>query len=474
MDMKTYQDLRALRNREVSEATIIEFVRSVINDYESTEDYGNARVAYEYYKHKNVTINEYKKLLYRVTGEAVLDTYSPNYKLASRFFYRFVTQENQYLLGNGATFGDESTSLKLGKDFDNRLQELGKHSLIAGVAYGFFNLDHIDMFDALEFAPLFDENTGALRAGVRFWQIDGTKPLRATLYEEDGYTDYIWRKRDGEKKDYLGQVLNEKRPYIVSVQISEADGIEIVDGTNYPSFPIIPLYANDNKQSELVGLRAQIDAYDLIKSGFCNTVDEASLIYWIVNNAGGMDEVDLAKFLNQIRTVHAAVVEDDGATAEAHTMDIPYASREALLDRLRSDLYEDAMVLDTKNIANGNITATQIKASYNPLDQKTDLFEYQVLDFIYRLFKVAGIEDEVSFTRNVITNTNESVQVILQSAQYLSSDYITQKILTLLGDGDKAQEEIDKLNKYNFDRFTNDEPKKPEEEPTEQPADDEE
>jgi dihydroxyacetone kinase-like predicted kinase len=97
-----------------------------------------------------------------------------------------------------------------------------------------------------------------------------------------------------------------------------------------------------------------------------------------------------------------------------------------------------------------------------------------VLDFIYRLFKVAGIEDEVSFTRNVIINTNESVQVILQSAQYLSSDYITQKILTLLGDGDKAQEEIDKLNKYNFDRFTNDEPKEPEEEQTEQPVDDEE
>ena len=454
--MKTFQELLALRQRGVSEATIIEFVRSIINEYESSETYATAETAYQYYKHKNVTINEYKKLLYRITGEAVIDTYSPNYKLASRFFYRFVTQENQYLLGNGAQFGDEGTANKLGKDFDNRLQELGKHSLIAGVSYGFFNLDHVDVFDALEFAPLYDENTGALRAGVRFWQIDGTKPLRATLYEEDGYTDYIWRKRDGEKRDYIGQVLNEKRPYIVSVQVTEADGVEIIDGTNYPSFPIIPLYANDNKQSELVGLREQIDAYDLIKSGFANTVDESSLIYWIVNNAGGMDEVDLAKFLNQIRTVHAAVVEDDGATAEAHTMDIPYASREALLDRLRSDLYEDAMVLDVKNIANGAITATQIKASYNPLDQKTDLFEYQVLDFMYRLFKVAGIDDEISFTRNIITNVNESIQVILQSAQYLSSDYVTEKILTLLGDGDKAQEEIDKINITNFDRYNGD------------------
>ena len=46
--------------------------------------------------------------------------------------------------------------------------------------------------------PLYDEENGALRAGIRYWQVDETKPLRLTLYEEDGFTEYIKRKDDRE------------------------------------------------------------------------------------------------------------------------------------------------------------------------------------------------------------------------------------------------------------------------------------
>ena len=39
-------------------------------------------------------------------------------------------------------------------------------------------------------------------------------------------------------------------------------------------------------------------------------------------------------------------------------------------------------------------------------------------------------------------NVQEEVQTVIQAASYLSEDYITQKVLTLLGDGDKAEEMI--------------------------------
>lgn len=45
-----------------------------------------------------------------------------------------------------------------------------------------------------EFVPLHDEEDGALKAGIRFCQIAPDKPLRMTLYELDGYTEYIRRK----------------------------------------------------------------------------------------------------------------------------------------------------------------------------------------------------------------------------------------------------------------------------------------
>lgn len=416
----------------------MQFVHGLVSNRSEDEMYRTAKVAEQYRRHRNKTINDFQKLLYTATGKVMPDNFSSNYKLASRFFNRFLTQENQFLLGNGVTWTEESTAQAFGDDFDTILQRIGKNALCHGLAFGFYNMDHVESFDLLHFVPLWDEEDGALKAGVRHWQIDAGKPLRATLYELDGYTDYIWD--DGE-----GKVLHEKRPYILRTISSPADGEVIYDGENYPGFPIIPLWGNPEHQSELVGLREQIDCYDLIKSGFANTVDDASLIYWTIQNAGGMDDVDMAQFLERIRKLHIATA-DDEAQAIPQQIEAPYASREALLDRLRADLYEDAMALDTKNIANGATTATQIKAAYEPLNSKTDDYEYCVLDFLQGLMDVAGVQDKPSFTRSMIVNTSEEITNIIQAGDVLSEEYKTRKILTLLGDADKVEDVLNQLD----------------------------
>jgi hypothetical protein len=71
------------------------------------------------------------------------------------------------------------------------------------------------------FAPLYDEEDGALKAGVRFWQVDGQKPLRATMFEMDGFSEYQWDKDHAE-----GMVRSPKRPYIIVKQTTEAFGEE--------------------------------------------------------------------------------------------------------------------------------------------------------------------------------------------------------------------------------------------------------
>jgi hypothetical protein len=438
--MVTYQDLLEVGD---DESERMDFVRKAIQQHKGTLLYQTADIANDYDRHLNRTIMEYQKVLYDVMGRAVPDVWTANYKLASRFFNRFITQENQYLLSNGVSWINEDTAKKLGEDFDTKLQDAGRNALKGGVSFGYFNFDHLEVFPVTEYAPLYDEENGALRAGVRFWQIDDTKPLRATLYEEDGYTDYIWKRRDSDEAG--GEILHEKRPYIEKVKVSKADGERIYDGANYPTFPIVPLYGNPHKQSELVGLREQIDCYDLIKSGYANNVDDASIIYWTLQNAGGMDDIDLAKFIEKMRNLHAAQTED-GVTATPNTMDAPYASREALLATLRADLYEDAMALDTKNISNGATTATQIRAAYEPLNSKVDQYEYCVIEFIKGILAIAGIDDKPSFTRSMIVNTQENIQVLLQCGSFLSEDYITEKLLEYLGDGDKAEEMIAQRN----------------------------
>lgn len=445
MNTYTYQDLLNVGN---SDKERMKFVRDCISQHKKSDAYKTAYIADQYNRHKNVTIAEYQKILYTVSGKAVSDIWSANFKMACRHFHRFIVQENQFLLANGVSWENKDTSDKLGTQdcqFDTQLALCAKNALIHGVSFGFFNLDHLEVFSLLEFVPLYDEENGAIRAGVRFWQIAPTKPLRATLYEEDGYTDYIW---DSDS----ARILHNKRTYKVKVDTSIADGERIYDGENYPSFPIVPLWGNSEHQSEIVGLREQIDCYDLIKSGFANTVDEASVIYWTLTNAGGMDDIDLAKFVERMKTVHAAVV-DDQAQAQSHTQDAPYASREALLERLDRDLYRDAMALNTDAIAGGAVTATQIKAAYEPLNSKTDDYEYQVVTFIEKILSLAGIEDKPTFTRSLLINTSETIQNILQCAQMLPSDYITKKLLDVLGDGDKAEDIIKQMQADELNRI---------------------
>ena len=431
--MKTYQDF--LEVAEKSDRERMEFVLSAINNHKDSDLYKQAVIAKEYDAHRNVTIANFQKLLYTLNGKVIPDNYSPNYKLRSNFFANFITQETQYLLGNGVTLKKKENKAKLGAGFDARLQDAAHDALVGGVSYGFWNLDHLEVFDVTEFVPLLDEENGTLRSGIRFWQVCTSKPLRATLFEPDGFTQYI--RRSGEEM----MILEPKRGYVAVEATSEIDGTELLAYQNYPGFPIIPMYGNRAKQSELVGQREAIDCYDLIKSGFANTVDDASVIYWTISNAGGMDEIDMARFKESMRRIGVGLVDDDGAKAEAHTITIPVEAREALLSRISDDLYRDFQMLDVTKLQGGQKTATEINAAYQSMDNKVDQFEYFVIDFLQALFKIVGIEDEPSFTRSKVTNQLEQTQMVLLAANYLDDETILNKLPWL------TQEEVAEILK---------------------------
>lgn len=433
--MKTYQDSL--------DRNPIDFITEAIKAYQQDDMYKWAIDGKNYVTQQNTTIMKYRKLIYDMAGKAVPDNYSANYKTATNFFNRFCTQLNQYLLKNGVTFQEDGTKEKLGNaKFDRALKKAGKKALSQGVAYGFYNLDHIEVFEASEFVPLYDEETGALRAGIKYWQLNKDKPLRATYYEEDGFTEYIW-------EDGQGAILKDKQSYIQVVR-QNYDGVEILDGKNYPSFPIVPLWANPERTPELMGLKEEIDAFDLIKSGFANDLDDVSQIYWIIQNAGGMDDTDLARFIERIK-VNKAVNLDSDQSAEAHTIEVPYNARETYLSRLENDMYKDAMIVNMDAIAQGNTVATAIRASYEPQDDKADEFEDCIKDFIEGILELIGIEDEPSFTRSRIVNQAEETQMILASAQYLDDETVVRKLPFITAD--EVDDILEKRGLEEYGRF---------------------
>ena len=424
----------------------MEFVLDAIREHKGSELYKTAYDAELYYKHQNPTIMRFQRFVYNQMGQKVPDIWSPNNKIASNWYNYFTTQAVSYLLGNGVTFKNDSSKDKLGKDFDKKVQDVATHAKNGGVAFGFWNLDHIECFDLTEFVPLYDEDDGGLKAGIRFWQIDDSKPLRATLYELDGYTDYI--KRKGEDV----AILHDKRAYTQIVRKNDIEGETILDGAPPSGFPIVPLW-NINRQSDIVGNRGTIDAYDLMISGLINNVSDGEFIYWILKNCGGMNDVDDARFIEQLKLTRVAHADgDDGASVEAHNVNVEFQATAEALDRLEKQLFKDFMALKVDDISAG-ATNDQIQAAYEPINQKTDLFEYQVTDFIQGVIKLAGIEDNPTYTRSQMSNQDETLEMVLKSAEYLDDEYVTTKILTLLGDADKAQEVLKRKDAEAADRY---------------------
>lgn len=426
--MLTYQDFEQAGE---DPAERMAMVKAAIEQHIRSRDYRIARDADLYDRQMNKTINDYVQTIFNLSGSKLVDFTASNSKIASNFFNRLNTQRNMYSLGKGVSFvdasetGPDSTKEMLGPHFDHDLQTAAYYALIHGVSFGFWNVDRLFVFPLTEFAPLWDETDGTLRAGIRFWRLDQTRPMQAVLYEEDGYTRL---KTEGEGETRFVQV-DDKRPYIEQVSYTPADGIEqVVAGENYSALPIVPLWGSRLHQSTLIGMRQAIDSYDLIRSGFANDLSDCAEIYWLVSNAGGMDDADLERFRDRLKLHHIATVDSDaGQAVTPYAQEPPYQARKQYLDDIRAEIYEDFGALDVHTVAAG-ATNDHIDAAYQPLDENAADFEYQISEFVQQILSLMGIEDTPIFKRQRISNQSEQVSMVVQESEWLDQETILRKL----------------------------------------------
>lgn len=432
--MITYQDFEKAQN-------VARWLGQAIAEYMRSDDYKTALDAVEYDAQRNITISQYTKLIYDITGVGVPDYTSSTNRIASNFLHRLITQRCSYSLGNGVSFANkqdvqqedgttvtvDTTKDALGPDFDELVYQAAYYALMQGVSYTFWNNGTMHVFPMTEFLALRDETDGRIRAGIRFWSLDwGKKPVTVMLFEEDGYS--VYRTKPKQYGLSALEVLEEKRPYIQTVQISEADGMEVVGGTNYSTIPVFALYGSRQKQSALVGMRAKIDAFDMIQSGFANDLQDCAQVYWLINNAAGMDESDIARLRDRMLLQHMVVADETNSTITPYTQEIPYNARMTALQSLREMIYRDYGALDVSAISSQARTATEIQAAYQPMDEEADDFEYQLIVYIKAILELLGIEDTPTFKRNPIINTKEQTETVMLAAQYLDDETILQKL----------------------------------------------
>lgn len=428
--MLTFQDF----TDAVQRGDTLKFIRDAIQEHRNSDAYKIAVDADEYDAQRNVTINETVKRLYSISsgidektcaeemsvGQHT-DTTASNHHIASNFFHRLNTQRVTYSLGNGVTFDTDGVKDKLGDKYDTDLSEMAYDALKHGVSFGFWNVDRLHVFPLTEFVPLWDESDGSLRAGIRYWSIDWKrKPVYAVLYEEDGYTRYKSKGKSG----LTLEEMEPKRAYRQTVAHTEAGGDEVIGEENYSSLPIVPLYGNKQHQSTLVGMRAAIDSYDLIQSGFANDVEDCAQIYWLLGNAMGMDDNDIQHFMDRLRFSHAAAFDSNNSTVTPYTQEVPYNSREAFLARIEQSIYRDFGAFNPADVAAGNVTATQIRAAYQAQDEEADAFEYQIIEAVQQILALQGLEGTPQFSRNRIANQLEEVNMVVAEAAWLDDETV--------------------------------------------------
>ena len=477
--MITFQDFEKATNKT-------EWLQSALVSYMNSEEYKDAKEQEEYMAGRNTAILNMKRVIYTMAGIPETDFTAANYKIRNRLLHRLVTDRCSYSLGNGISFAGKHQEIKdgktvtvdgtkdlLGGDFDQMVYQWAYWAQGNGASYLYAHRGHdreaweYDVFRKTGFLPLYDEHSGALRGGVRFWSLDwGKRPITAVVYTEEGYTRY-----ETSENEYSISALKQvadTRPYIETVEQSEAYGEEVTGTGSMTTLPIFPLYSGENRESALENLKGLIDAYDMVLSGFANDIKDCAQIYWLVSGALGMDERDKRQLLDRLILQHMAVIDGENSRIEPYTQDIPYNARTECLRQLRNQMYENFGGFDV-HAMEASATNDHIEAAYWPMEEEADAFEYQLIRSIRMILDMMGIDDVPLFSRNRISNQREQTEMVLAAAQYLDQQTILEKIPWITVD--EIPGILERVDGENAARFSSDLPGEPDGEPDAQDGD---
>lgn len=436
--MITYQDYEKAPDKT-------KWLQDAITSYRSSKEYKKAVEEQDYQAGKNRTIMDVQKVIYSMAGLPENDFTASNIKIRNRLLHRLVTDRCSYSLGNGVSFADkrkeiiggesriiDPTKEELGKKFDNSLYRWAYWACANGEAFLYVHKGHdreeweYNVFKKSEFLALYDEHSGALRGGVRFWSLEwGKRPITAVLYTEQGYTRFETRGDDNGTAAL--QPVSELTPYVETVNTTEAFGEEVIGTGGLATLPIFPLYSGENRASALDDLKEIIDSIDMVLSGFANDIHDIAQIYWLISGAMGMTDGDKKQFLDRLILQHMAVVDGENSKVEGFTQEIPYEARKQCLQMMRSQAYENYGGFDIHTIEAG-ATNDHIEAGYWPMDEEADAFEYEMITAIQQILDMMGIDDTPLFVRNRVSNQKEQTDMVLSAAQYLDEQTILEKL----------------------------------------------
>lgn len=196
--------------------------------------------------------------------------------------------------------------------------------------------------------------------------------------------------------------------------------------------PFIPFLNNDIAVSDLDNIKALVDTFDKVYSGFANDLEDIQEIIFLLTNYDG---TDLNSFLSDIKKYKTVKMQssgsDDRSGLETLTIDIPIEAREKLLDMTRKAIFEQGQGVDPQPQDFGNASGVALKYLYSLLELKAGLMETEFrLGFgqlVRAICQAKGIEVKgitQTWTRTAIANDSELATICKDSVGIVSNKTI--------------------------------------------------
>lgn len=230
------------------------------------------------------------------------------------------------------------------------------------------------------------------------------------------------------------------------------DGTAYMENTfphEYGQVPFIPFFNNNINTTDLDNIKALIDTYDKVFSGFVNDLEDIQEIIFVLSGYSG---TDLAPFLQDLKKYKTVKLDDDEGKSglSTITIDIPIEAREKLLEITRKAIFEQGQGVDPQPEAFGNASGVALKYLYSLLELKAGLMETEFKlafgEFIRAICKHLNVECKSiiqTWTRTAITNDTELAEIATKS-KGVTSDKTILKNHPWVEDADQEEKQIKK------------------------------
>jgi len=438
----------------------MDFISTVIKEYEASPFYKFMAVAQKYYSNENDILGNKRSVIGKDGDNNPILIESQllaNNKLAHNFMKKLTRQKIGYMLGkpfglfsnkqddpHANEFFDLLKNNYFDKDFFRLIKNIGRDAIVKGLGWMLVYYDEqgslrFKRCEPEEVIPLWaDCDHTELDAVIRRYQIEVYKDSGKQL---DKYVDYYTHEGVYHYKyDKDGKMsVNPETEALTCnfyVKTLPTDGIPVSDkGVNWLKIPFIPFKYDPDERSLLTRVKSLIDDYDSKTSGVSNAIDDFPNSITVVKNYDGASKEEFVHNKNQYRTIF---VQGDGDASSLETK-LNITEVDAHIQRLRVDIYEFGQGVNTADKDIRDTSGVALRFMYADLDMdcidwgnETEWSIMLMTWFIQQDLIAKGKGDfqdvkyDVMFNTDIIINETETITNCFTSNGIISGKTIAE------------------------------------------------